>query len=1517
MGFGNFLKGIGAQLIPGGKTYGSYNPKKKKKDEQDTSNTGISVGVAKPTQRITVQNQQPKPQQPQNIFETLNKNLTFNQPNSVVPVLKNQDTQPIPKPQPGMVVKPTIQPQRIAGVTTAPNVAVRVPGSNDSVRRSPGAKVEKADPNIVAKNTSTFRKVVSAPVLSAARVGTGLVQGGAGLYDLATPGKGQNRVTQATNQQAEELDRRAKEIGVNKAYKALNVPGEVATYFAAPETKVSKFPAIVDRLTKLIGGGTRGRRIATQVVEEALDPRNIAQEARLTGRYTGQDSAHGTDITPEYIAQNAALSLGGAAAPAILRNLRRGAEVPRALDEVEAGIGAATAGEAANRIRVPVRQGINVDEGISEATNIPVRSTNPQGPLIRELTGDATQVTVPRSAADVAEQQAADRFANQNFGRPDDRIEGVTPRPTDETYKFDPKTVEVKQNAVIQEYADFLRSVGEGNGVDITPDGRRVSNNYRPGDTKGKRMTKADWREEAERQLKNGKANPELQKVYNDLTDPEVQSLIDRGEQPNVPVGSPISVKSVNSIPVQDQVTVPQNLPETPGTVRVTTQTSPMKAKSEAVAAQNAVTVPVSETPVSSGQPEGFAPTGETARGKRGNVYEKASQATEAEAGTQEMAMRSVDDLLSEVGGKESFTPGDRRRISAAIENIAKSNPDDRETRLILKKLQSKSRTELGQALAMIPRVIRRSATSDTLTNRWESKISKALNDPRKMTDADWNRVQTANDKFTLARDRAAHLEEQFKRTGSEADFKAWEDAHNAARKADTDAKFIEAAVAQRVLKGEKGAGVNKVLDDIKKEADVNTMDSVTASMLSGTATGFRNTLGTEIAGVENRIGANIRAKITKALFNENVGGFDRKGARMGRKVGFVKLGTDAKRRAEIGGKNPVEWAKNWATTINSGGESSLQSQVYSRLGKYYKNQFADQGLKGKELDMRMRHALLTDPDGMGDTFLDATMKSSGLTGMFQKGQTIEKAVVDYVGKQTDSKTAQALSRLVMRIAVGFPTATTNFIAQSGKRLTAGLPSYFEMGVKLTKGDKAGAALAFDRGLKETGSGLAILGLGAALGKADMISGPYPTDPEERDRWEREGISENSIKIGDAWYPIPQGAGMLGLPLLTGAAIGREGDSDASLKEMYNPKNLSKLLPTDQLQGFLNMTSGNGKPQDLKNSIASAVRAGTPAGSLFNQLSKSFDETKNDTTTKDFWHNVIDQIVSGIPGQSAFADIPDKLNSDGVPIKNPNPAELAFGAASTSQLGGEERTQELQGQVDSKVKTLSDYGVFSDTNFKEILSDDDAKIYDKAASGGSLTDKESTALQKALVKGVSETGSDTAYLERGQYDTNLSALKLKKKLMEEDKTTKPSDIKNMDTAIKRGEIYKENDIPYELISAYQGTGVEEWRKMGDPEDDEYDLDRYNQLWAIDQAMTKEGVSYKKGSLDKQKYTAKKDGKGRGKGRSRQLDTSFGTLKAGSFAPSVQQYDTIDAKAGNIPMIRVQRPNIVHKISSSG
>lgn len=1515
MGFGSFFTRALDVISPWNRG-GEVQRRKKREEEERRVNTPRPTA---PTQQTSIP-QLLKPQQPTNIFETLNKNLVLNKPNPVVSVTQGQELRPPNTPIPGMVVKPQQSiGNKFRDIFDANTEA-------DKYRRHSSVPI-----------SDTIQSNASVAARSAGSVGSNLL---GGLIGMA---KGVVELPSFALKAPQLVRFGAAKLTGNK-----QAEQNIANDKGVLSELARKYEDFVSPVTRRFTGA-----------EQATD-RAAERFASWTPSYAKPVTKGLANIIPVDAA------LAGLTGLSKVKNTRRLMEGGvEGLDDVAMSASVEATDKALTPRPIPVKKNIPVDEVIGDSLDIPVQVNTPerpQGPIIRELGGDARSVSqdtvVAKKVADI--RQAEANLLNSAI-MSDRRIEGVRPRVSEKSFVLDENVVASGQGDIVDQYAAMLRDMGEGNGVVVLPDGRRVSNNVRFGATGGKRMSKAAWREEAERQLRTGKADPSVQKAFDESADPEVQALLSKGEQPDIEPGRSIKVQKARGIPVRDETVVPQNLPETPGKVRVTTSTAPSNAKSEAVAAQAPATILPKETqaildnpkqynkrqvaaarnqrklarqmaktqedtaaameriqatksnPVE-GQPEGFAPTGEFKVGKRGNVSETAHAATEAQAGTKEMADRSVDDLLDEISVKDTLSPGDRRRITAAKENLMQADPEgfrSTDKYKLLNDLEKASRSDLGRGLALIPRTIRKSANSDALTGRWERKVGNVLDDPSKMTDVQLKQVQGANDAFTTARDRAGAFEEQFRKTGSEADFKAWEQAHKAARDADTSAKMIEIKVAQDVLKGEKGANVTKTIDAMKKEADVNTMDFVTANMLSGTGTGFRNTFGTELSGVENRVGANLRAKVTKGIFGENVGGFDRGGAKFGRKVGASKWMGDSRRRAEVGSKNPVEWAKNWATTINSAGESSMQSQVYSRLAKYYKNQFADQGVSGKELDLRMRHAMITDPDNMADTYLNATMKSSGLTGLFEKGQTIEKAVTNYVGRQTDSKIAQGASKLIMRMAVGFPTATTNFLYQSAKRLTVGLPSYIEAGVKAAKGDKMAAALAFERGMKETGSGGAILGLGVALGSSGVVSGAYPDDKDERARWEREGISENSIKIGGAWYPIPQGAGMFGLPLLTGAAIGRDGGE--GLKEMYSPGNLSKLLPTDQIQGFLNMMSGDGAPQDLKNMLASSVRAGTPVGALFNQIAKSFDPTKNDTTTKDFWSNVLDQVYSGVPGVNNAMGIPDKTDKEGNPVSNPNAAELAFGAASDVQAGGEQRSQEVDQGVNSALSQIDKYGLLSDSNMDGVLEGTALEAFTKAKSGKQLDESDIKALKEGLVKGVSSEGTDTAYLERGEYDTNLAVLQLKRDLMKEDKTTKPSSLKDVETAIKRGQVYKDNKMPYEDISNYKSIGVGAWRNMGDPEHDDYDPDMYQKLWQIDQTMTKAGVSYKRGALDENKYFVKKAGSG----GSRKIDTSFGTLKVGGFAPRVQQYETIGSQSGGgIPRIGVKRPNIRHQITSS-
>jgi hypothetical protein len=1180
------------------------------------------------------------------------------------------------------------------------------------------------------------------------------------------------------------------------------------------------------------------------------------------------------------------------------------------------------------RTNIPVRENIPiVEQGVEEAVN--VRNVTPQSPLIREVGGDARTSTRMPTSEELTQRRIEQNIANQPAVRPDGRIEGVSPPPP--------------------------KYLGEAGGV-----------------TKVEVKTERAMLDEA---LKNGEINKTQHKAANKALD-EVTPT-----DTTPPEGKKITVKQVDNIPVKDETVIPQNLPEKPGTVRASTSTAPANAKSEAVA-KSPTPIPVpkvgsvgidgkaitkrdvakirrdnksarayakeqeknaellskiekADPKTRAASQDGFAPTGKYRKGVKGNTFEAGSKEAEAALGAKEMANRPTTDLLEEVSQKGQITQGDTRKIRESLKKLKDADGDHYRQNPeynALDDLLKQGNSDAARQMALIERVQRRTASSDALVSRWDKKISNALDDPTKIKEEDIVAIRAANDEFTTARDNARKAEEAFRQNDTIANEKAYQQAQDAEKAANTKAIDTELTVAKRLLSGEKSPNAKKVIDDLETEADIKMMDYVTASQLSGPATGFRNLVGTEAAGLENRFGANIRARISKNLFKEDsaVGGFDRAGARAGRKEGFSKMTTDYKRRQDYAGKNPLKHAQNIGTTMNTAGDSSMASQVQSKLSAYYKSQLKSQGYSGEQLTRRTEFMRRTDPDNMGRTYQDAVMKSSGLTGIFGKAKKVEGLAADSIAKSLEatglvpSVAAGKVGRALSRIALGYPTATGNFLWQSGKRASFGAPSLIEMGVHLKAGNKAKASLAFDNFLKEAGSGAAMTGLGVALGKAGMVSGPYPESESERKRWEREGISEHSIKIGNDWRPIPQGLGMFGLPIMVGAAIGKEGDSNASLGELFSRTNITKLMPQDQVQGFMKLLAGDGTEAQEKNFVASTIRSGVPLGALFNQVAKGLDPTKNDTTTRSFWRNVFDQVVTGIPGNDKFADIPDKTDDEGNVIRNPSFGGVMTGASSTSQSRGEQRTNEINASISSDIEKIDEYGLLKDKSLSGVLEGKALEAFNKSKSGKQLDESDIKSLQSGLTKGV--TGKeDIAYLEREQYDTNLSVLKLKRDLMESDPSTKPSSLEDIDTAIKRGEIYKKDQVPYDLISDYKSIGVEDWRKMGIPpgakgyDEDVYDPEMYQRLWEIDEKMTNSGVSYGK-KLDKQKYSEKKSGSGSG-GRgggsgsgSRKISTDFGTLKDTYSAPKVKEYSSIDTRSGSIPSIRVKRPNIVHKIT---
>lgn len=917
---------------------------------------------------------------------------------------------------------------------------------------------------------------------------------------------------------------------------------------------------------------------------------------------------------------------------------------------------------------------------------------------------------------------------------------------------------------------------------------------------------------------------------------------------------------------------------------------------------------------------EGFVPTGEFGKSVNGGAYQKTSRASEMQAAVNETAnlsngdvIRSARQTAAQNGG--GFNRRDIRNIAALFETkrLERGTPEWNEARQILKE----DGTNWGQTGALRNYTMRRSASADELISRFESKMYRLADDPSKIDSKLFDEVDVAETAFVETRDNANRAFDAFNQNPTSANAKAYHAAQDAADAADKTAKQVEYKVANSALKGNKDVQQVRELEKMAQSADMYQMDAVDASMLSGTGTFVRNFANASVGAVEEGLFGKVGARVSKLLTKQNVGGGMNRQNVSGFGDGVKNIVDASKARAGVAGKNPFEHAKNWATTGNQLGDAVIDSQVKGNVADHYTQVLKGDGYKGRELRDRASVLARQDPDNVVETYQTSARVAAGLGAGNTRNNKIETTVKniisDVISGGNPNKYTENTAKLITRLTLGFPTAIGRSVVEGSKRFALGTPTFIKAG--LTK-DPQARALLIKEGIKQAGSGAAVIApLFYSLGSSGVITGGYPEDQSERDRWAREGITENSIKIGDDYYQLPAYLGSWAIPGLFYASLGRNGgDWGAAAGDVA--KAAPDLLPTGGIDSVLDVVNGRkdiGKY--MSQIIPSAVRASTPAGALLNQLAKTFDPTQNETSDGTVMENIVSKIMNGIPGVANSLE--NKTDAEGNELRNPDPLSLALGAASTEQQAGIEQSGVLSDQTNSVLQGMADNGAFADPNLKATLTDDATKkIYTKILNGKEVSPEDLKKVQSAMVKGVSEKGTDTAYLEREQYDTNLTALQIKRGLMESDPTTKPSDLKQMDIAIKRGEVYRDNEIPYELIDAYQNTGVEEWRKMGDPDSDDYNEEMYQQLWAIDEMMTKSGVSYAKGKLDKQKFSAKGSGSG-GKGGSKSFSSDFGTLKAATGAPTVQQYEDLDQRAGGVPVIQATRPNIVHKIGYSG
>lgn len=124
----------------------------------------------------------------------------------------------------------------------------------------------------------------------------------------------------------------------------------------------------------------------------------------------------------------------------------------------------------------------------------------------------------------------------------------------------------------------------------------------------------------------------------------------------------------------------------------------------------------------------------------------------------------------------------------------------------------------------------------------------------------------------------------------------------------------------------------------------------------------------------------------------------------------------------------------------------------------------------------------------------------------------------------------------------------------------------------------------------------------------------------------------------------------------------------------------------------------------------------------------------------------------------------------------------------------------------------------------------------------------------------------------GEFSKAIEGLKNRLADMEQDPSASRNSKEKIRKQITEYEVLSKGNFSMEDLETYQSIGVEDWRKLGDPESEYYNKDAYERLWALDVALAEQKVGGGRGlNKNGQKYSAKKPstgGRGGGRGGSR-------------------------------------------------
>lgn len=1253
---------------------------------------------------------------------------------------------------------------------------------------------------------------VIAPVLSVGRVGTGIAQGAAGTYDLLTPGKGQNRFTQSTTRKAEEIDRLADDMGIRDAYRTVNVPLEIASYFTpgvvSKGGKVSnilgKGATKVDDVLRLAENPTRTRKFISEASKELLDARNVALDARLNARYLGQDSARGKEITPKVLVENAVQSIAGAFLSPLLRGVTRLGR--GGTDEAIDAATSATAGtpgivrelehllseadiEDINKVNIPISE---ESSGIGEIVKNRVDVPNDYSDIDTPAFMRREPAPKPTPQDIYSAQQSAQRGEGNIFKDMQDK--GLNPGDPNDIPAYMRKNADAEIESAQKAIDDIdtqLSKMPEQQTIEEYKfsQKQKLAEDIRKNPSKKDALVALYNRRMKNIENLNGVEDYRTQLAVQRA---EQQRIIDNANLVKDKISAP-KTEVPDNIPVVDKTEVPAGLPEQPGKVRATTATAPAKTQAEIVARQP-VTAPVQNN-VEQGAPG--APV--KAVDNRVEVPEPSID-------------ESYERLLKSLRENQQA-----QRVEKKLNKAEKARRDKEKTAIyneLVASGVSRGEAEKRSMAALRGKYLDNTVANFDVTSKEAEAFRKAIDEN---VERSWDRTNTKSAFEHLIDPERTDPIQPWERTRIRQFVQKalGEDA----------AQSLDEAIVLSQQSGDRSIA-GRIADFMTSAIAAGDISAVGRQGLSGlinhprmSKRAWDDALGALLSPQKlDEFTARLSNDADTAFIQENMGG---------------KYLTLADVADEARGPDTANKAISWYVD-----PSNRHYNVYLDSLRHAQKKAIIERYGGQEGFLRAaQEANPEDPSKWMKAWNRVIDAQSG-RGSFSKA---------------GSPTAGDMQILF----------SARNLASKFQRLTAPL----QLGLLKTNPS------AYVYQLRETGTQAAVLlGTLAAINESGIAE-----------------IENGKIKIGNTRVDITGGFSTI----------------YKTLKDIYQAF-------TEEPDSSIDRTPWGIGQDFLQNQLAPTI----------GMLAKFADVRRGGDGFfgfEDKYGNPVDAkwLAQAAPLPAVAQTIIDN-NVEGESFLEGarNVALDAIGFNTNTYKSSEDKDKEARAktadQVNPQLQKLRDTGLLSEGMVKELPKD----VQKALSDGKPLKQEEVDSIKSQLVEGVGAgTGadSDTAYRERGEYDKDIAALKLKKEVLESQPNPKPSDLKALDVQIKRSELLSKNKIPFDLLEAYQTTGVEEWRDL-----EEENPELFQKLWEIDELMAKNEVSYKSGSFTENKYY-QKAAKGKGRGGSRggssyKLSTDIGKLTgSGSNAPKVREYATLEQSTGVVPRIKKVQPNIVHAI----